>query len=119
MVDEEERDLTQLLHQAADGQSDAKEQLYEVIYDDLRDAARRVIRRNVRGDFQTTALVNDVLSRVTYDNVSNGPPATVLLDYAFSDGNTAKTHLVLMLKIIFNSSGNLRSCSNRYGASRR
>ncbi len=36
----------------------------------------------------TTALVNDVLQRVTYNNVSNGPPSSVALDYLFSDGNT-------------------------------
>lgn len=69
MVREEERDLTQLLHQAAKGEADAKEQLYEVIYDDLRDAARRVIRQKVRGDYQTTALVNESLLRFEREGV--------------------------------------------------
>ncbi|MFV1495455.1 DUF4347 domain-containing protein [Phaeobacter sp. JH20_02] len=35
----------------------------------------------------TTALVNDVLQRVTYSNTSNDPDASVQLDWTFSDGN--------------------------------
>ena len=69
MVGEEKRELTQLLQLAAEGEADAKENLYELIYDDLRDAARRVIRRNVRGDYQTTALVNESLMRFEREGV--------------------------------------------------
>ena len=36
----------------------------------------------------TTALVDDVLAHITYANTSHDPPATVQLDYTFSDGNT-------------------------------
>ncbi len=69
MPDEEKRELTQLLHRAAEGEADAKRSLYELIYDDLRDAARRVLRRNVRGDYQTTALVNESLMRFEKEGV--------------------------------------------------
>jgi hypothetical protein len=36
----------------------------------------------------TTALVNNVMQHVTYANQSDAPPASVTLDYTFSDGNT-------------------------------
>jgi RNA polymerase sigma factor (TIGR02999 family) len=61
--------LTQLLRRAADGATDAKETLYELIYDDLREAARRVLKKNARGDFQTTALVNESLLRFEKEGV--------------------------------------------------
>jgi len=62
-------ELTQLLHRAAEGEVEAKENLYELIYDDLRDAARRVLRQNVRGDYQTTALVHESLMRFEKEGV--------------------------------------------------
>ncbi len=61
--------LTRLIQKAAAGELDAKEKLYSLIYDDLRDAARRVLRRKVRGDFQTTALVNEALLRFEKEGV--------------------------------------------------
>jgi uncharacterized delta-60 repeat protein len=40
------------------------------------------------GTTPTQALVNDVLSHITYANSSNTPPASVNLEWAFSDGNS-------------------------------
>ena len=37
----------------------------------------------------TPALVNDVLAHITYTNTSDAPPASVVLDYSFNDGNPA------------------------------
>ena len=56
-------DLTHLLNRAADGDMEAKSELYQMIYDDLRAAARRVIHKKHRGDLQTTALVHESLLR--------------------------------------------------------
>lgn len=69
MAHEEKRDLTQLLHRAADGEAGAKEDLYDLIYDDLRNAARRVLRQHQRGDYQTTALVHESLMRFEKEGV--------------------------------------------------
>ena len=55
--------VTELLQRAASGETDAREELYNMIYDDMRAAAARVLRQNYRGDFQTTALVNESLLR--------------------------------------------------------
>ena len=63
MTDQENGNLTKLLHRAADGDSRAKADLYELIYDYMRVAARRVMRNRKRGDYQTTALVNESLLR--------------------------------------------------------
>ena len=62
-------DLTRLMQLAAEGELDAKEDLYNLIYDDLRDAARRVLQRKARGDYQTTALVNEALLRFEKEGV--------------------------------------------------
>jgi uncharacterized delta-60 repeat protein len=40
------------------------------------------------GAVPTQALVNDVLSHLTYANSSEAPPASVVMDYRFSDGNS-------------------------------
>ncbi|WP_129139169.1 DUF4347 domain-containing protein [Modicisalibacter coralii] len=40
------------------------------------------------GTTATTSLVNDVLQRLTYQNGSDAPPASVTLDYTFNDGTT-------------------------------
>ena len=41
------------------------------------------------GTIPTTALVNEVLQAIQYQNASNTPPTTVQLDWTFSDGNAA------------------------------
>ncbi len=41
------------------------------------------------GTAPTQALVNEVLSRITYANSSSTPPASVQIDWTFNDGNTA------------------------------
>ncbi|RMB11894.1 DUF4347 domain-containing protein [Eilatimonas milleporae] len=37
----------------------------------------------------TSALVDEVMQRITYQNSNDNPPANVQLDWAFSDGNSA------------------------------
>ncbi|MCP4968896.1 MAG: DUF4347 domain-containing protein, partial [bacterium] len=37
----------------------------------------------------TTALVNSALQQIAYSNSSDGPPASVQIDWTFADGNTA------------------------------
>ena len=39
------------------------------------------------GTIPTTALVNEVMRAITYANSSDDPPASVTLDWSFSDGN--------------------------------
>ena len=46
------------------------------------------IRFTGSGTVPTQALVNEVLSHITYANSSSTPPATVSLAWTFSDGNT-------------------------------
>ena len=36
----------------------------------------------------TTALVNEVIQRFMYANASDNPPASIVVDYTFNDGNT-------------------------------
>jgi len=57
-----EKDITQLI-QRSPNDSKAKAELYEEVYGDLRQAAHRFMRKQRGGDFQTTALVNEVLLR--------------------------------------------------------
>lgn len=62
-------ELTHLLSLAAEGDLEAKSELYQMIYDDLREAARRVMREKHRGDLQTTALVHESLLRFENQDV--------------------------------------------------
>ncbi len=55
--------LTQLIRCAADGDTDARESLYESVLENLRHSARRALRRHHNHEFQTTALVNEVVVR--------------------------------------------------------
>lgn len=54
--------LTELIQESGESET-AKARLYEEVYDELRQAAQRFTRRQHPGDFQTTALVNEVLLR--------------------------------------------------------
>ena len=40
------------------------------------------------GTIPTQGIVNDILSRITYSNSSEKPPASVQLDFTFNDGNS-------------------------------
>lgn len=55
--------LTQLIHLAAEGDSQAKESLYSQILLNLRQAAHHTLKRFHNHEFQTTALVNEVVVR--------------------------------------------------------
>jgi RNA polymerase sigma factor (TIGR02999 family) len=65
MSDSPSRDITQLLGQAASGDSAARGQLMEAAYDELRRLAGGMMRRE-RGDhtLQATALVNEAALRL-------------------------------------------------------
>lgn len=71
MIDHRPSDgsVTELLHRAATGEPNAREELYSLIYDDLREVAAKVLKKNYRGDFQTTALVNESLMRFEKDAI--------------------------------------------------
>jgi len=69
MADDGKTDLARLLRLAGEGGSDAREDFYRLIYDDLRESARRILRKHSRGEFQTTALVNESLMRFEKEGV--------------------------------------------------
>ena len=46
---------------------------------------------DANGEIPTRDLVNEILSAVTYENTSDAPPATVTLDWSFSDGTDTET----------------------------
>jgi len=49
-----------------------------------------VITFTSSGTPATQALVNDVLQHITYGNISTNPPASVQIDWLFSDGDAAE-----------------------------
>lgn len=61
--DENDAPLTDLIQQVSAGNPVAKEYLYQRIYTSLRHVAHRKLTGKHYGDFQTTALVNEVVLR--------------------------------------------------------
>ncbi|MCP4925832.1 MAG: hypothetical protein GY916_07800, partial [Gammaproteobacteria bacterium] len=43
---------------------------------------------NANGETPTSADVDNILQQITYSNSSDGPPASVQIDWTFADGNT-------------------------------
>ncbi|MCP4965982.1 MAG: hypothetical protein GY926_12190, partial [bacterium] len=43
---------------------------------------------NANGETPTSADVDNILQQITYENSSDGPPASVQIDWTFADGNT-------------------------------
>lgn len=56
-------DITELIHQARDGDAAASEQLFAHVYDDLRHIAARQLGRQ-RGEMQVTSLVHEAWFRL-------------------------------------------------------
>lgn len=56
-------DITELIHQARDGDRSASEQLFAHVYDDLRHIAARQLGR-ARGDMRVTSLVHEAYFRL-------------------------------------------------------
>lgn len=54
------QDVTTLLHQVADGNSDALQQLFDVVYEDLRQAARRQLGAAPMRSLSPTELVHEL-----------------------------------------------------------
>ena len=59
----DDEELTSLIQNAASDKPNARAELYSRVYDNLRSAARRLLNRQRRSEFQTTALVNEVIFR--------------------------------------------------------
>ncbi len=49
----------------------------------------RIVFTEANGTIPTTALANEVLNAITYENSSNNPPASVVVDYNFNDASGA------------------------------
>ena len=55
--------VTKLLRLSAEGDDQAKDDLFRLIYDDLHNAAHRVLQKKSGGEFQTTELVHESMLR--------------------------------------------------------
>jgi len=61
-VERSTNQVTHLLKRSVEDET-ARDELFNLIYDDLHAAAQRVLRKGIRGDMQTTALVNESMLR--------------------------------------------------------
>jgi len=69
-VGESSQQLTDLIRRASRNDVEGKSLLYSEIYDELRKVAHRFIRHERDNEFQTTALVNEVVLRFEkYDSL--------------------------------------------------